>query len=215
MMKSKALPVLAALALFTPGVAHAGAIEKGTFAIGAERITGMFHSDEKIEGGNNQGTTAIALLGNTADSPFAAAWQFPRIGLDGFIIDGLSLGGSFTVIHREPENSSTTDILVAPRVGFGFMFSRVVGIWPRGGISYWHESVSPDQGNADGDAHAFAFDVDVPLLIAPVRNFAITIGPVLDVSFDGRASGNILGANVSRDISFVQFGLSAGIVGLL
>jgi hypothetical protein len=215
MTKSKALPVVAALAVLTPTPAHAGAIEKGTFALGAERITGMFHSSEKIGGGNSSGTTALALLGNTADSLVAQAWQFPRIGLDGFIIDGLSLGGSLTVIHRDFENSSATDVLVAPRVGFGFMFSRVVGIWPRGGISYWHQSASPDRGNGGTEAHTFAFDLDVPLLIAPVKNFAITVGPVLDISFAGKGDVNGAGVGTSTDLSFVQFGLSAGIVGLL
>ena len=143
--------------------------------------------------------------------PFRSPTKFPRIGLDGFVIDGLSLGGSFTVIHTEPEGGSTTDVLVAPRIGFGFMFGRVVGIWPRGGISYWHQSGPGDNLSA----HSFAFDLDVPLLIAPTRSFAFEVGPILDVSFGGSRDVDAANTTNSVDTSFTQFGISAGIVGLL
>ncbi|HEX4334847.1 MAG TPA: hypothetical protein VH062_02970 [Polyangiaceae bacterium] len=214
-MSRKPWPALAVGVLLVSSRAEADAIDKGTFALGAERITGVFHADEKVANADSSGTTAIALFGNSVDSPLAGAWQFPRLGFDYFVTKGLSLGGSFVVLSRSPEGTNQTDILVAPRVGFGYMFGRVVGIWPRGGISYWHASRSADNSDASIDAHSFAFDVDVPLLIAPVRSFAITIGPVLDVGFAGRADANFLGAGTAVDTSFVQFGLSAGIVGLL
>ena len=82
------------------------------------------------------------------------------------------------------------------------MFGRVVGIWPRGGLSYWLES-----GTGNNEAHSFAFDVDVPLVFACTHSFAITLGPLLDVGFAGKLN--------DADTSFVQFGLSAGIVGFL
>ncbi|HEX3596500.1 MAG TPA: hypothetical protein VHU80_15425 [Polyangiaceae bacterium] len=208
-------PALAAGMVLVSSRASANAIDKGTFALGAERITGVFHADEKVDGLGSNGTTAIALFGNSVDSPLAGAWQFPRLAFDYFVTNGLSLGGSFVVLSRSPEGSTQTDILVAPRIGFGYMFTRVVGIWPRGGISYWHASRSADNTDTSVDAHSFAFDVDVPLLIAPTRSFAIEIGPLLDVGFAGRASAAFVGGGVARDTSFVQFGLSAGIVGLL
>jgi hypothetical protein len=215
MTKVAAVFSFAALVLLAPARAVADAVDKGTFALGAERLTGMFHSEEKTGNGASQGTTSIALLGNTGYSPVAQAWQFPRVGLDGFIIDGLSLGGSFVVMHRSPETTSTTDLLVAPRIGFAYMFSRVVGIWPRFSLAYWHQWENPDQGPGEIRHHAFAFGIDVPLIIAPVKNFAITVGPLLDVSFGGQRTEDNGTADVSVDTSFTQFGLSAGIVGFL
>jgi hypothetical protein len=214
-MLRKLWPALAVGVLLVSSSAHAGAIDKGTFALGAERITGVFHSDEKIGNAPSHGTTAIALFGNSSDSPLAGAWQLPRLAFDFFITNGLSLGGSFIVLSRSPEGSNQTDFVVAPRVGFGYMFTRVIGIWPRGGISYWHSSRSTDNARASADAHSFAFDLDVPLLIAPTRSFAIELGPLLDVGFAGRADGAFFGTNVGVDTSFVQLGLSAGIVGFL
>jgi hypothetical protein len=216
MTKLTAVSAFAALAFVSPRPAGAAAIDKGTFALGAERLTGMFHTDEKLGDGPSQGTTSIALLGNTGfDGTTTYAWQFPRIGLDGFIIDGLSLGGSFVVMHRSLENTSATDLLIAPRIGFAYMFSRVVGIWPRVSVGYWHQWRDPDQGPGEVRNHSFAFDIDVPLIIAPVKNFAITVGPLFDISFGGTHTESNGTTDVSTDTRFTQFGLSAGVVGFL
>lgn len=193
--------VLCALLATTTHYAHAEAIRAGTFALGAERITGVFHADEKAPG--DESHTTFALFGNSSDGSIAGAWQLPRIGFDVFIINGLSLGGSFVVLNRSVENGGdATDIIFAPRIGYAYMFGRVVGIWPRGGLSYWHES-----GSGNFEAHSFAFDVDVPLIFRCTHSFAITLGPLLDVGFAGKVR--------DADTSFVQFGLSAGIVGFL
>jgi hypothetical protein len=199
-MKTKLWPaaVLCALLATTTNYAHAEAIRSGTFALGAERITGVFHADEKYPGDTNH--TVFALFGNTSAGSASSAWQFPRVGFDVFVVNGLSLGGSFIVFNRS--NSDTTDIIFAPRVGYAYMFGRVVGIWPRGGLSYWHES-----GAGNFEAHSFAFDIDVPLIFRCTHSFAITLGPLLDVGFAGKAN--------DVDTSFWQLGLSAGIVGFL
>jgi hypothetical protein len=212
MTRTIGLTTLLSLSVLIPGRARAEAIESGTFSLGAERMTGMFHSDEKQGNAPSAGTTTLALLGNGASIGTASgAFIIPRVGLDGFIVDGLSLGGNLIVWHVSTEGQSVTSFVVQPRVGFAFMFSRVVGIWPRGGLAYWNASISPDQGQGPS-AHCFAFNLDVPLVIRPVRSFAITVGPVLDVGFAGKASA----PNVpDRDLSFTEFGLSMGMVAFL
>jgi hypothetical protein len=208
-----ALPLLSVL---VSGTAHAEAIESGTFALGAERLTGMFHADDKVGDTPSRGTTTLALLGNGGDFGTASqAFLLPRVGLDGFIIDGLSLGGNLIVWHTSNDGGSATSFIIEPRIGFAYMFGRVVGIWPRGGFGYWNFSTSPNQGpgpNPGRDAHCFAFTVDVPLIIRPVRSFAITVGPVLDIGFGGKQTVN---NNPSQDVSFTQFGLSVGMVAFL
>jgi hypothetical protein len=207
------LGVLPLLSVLVSGTAHAEAIESGTFALGAERLTGMFHADDKTGNTPSRGSTTIALLGNGGNVGVASnAFLFPRVGLDGFIIDGLSLGGNLIVWHTSYDGGSATSFIIEPRIGFAFMFGRVVGIWPRGGFGYWNYSQSPDQGPGGVDAHCFAFTVDVPLIIRPVRPFAITVGPILDVGFAGKQTPN---GGPSQDVSFTQFGLSAGMVAFL
>ncbi|HVW25482.1 MAG TPA: hypothetical protein VHC69_08930 [Polyangiaceae bacterium] len=199
-MKTKLWPAAGLSLLLAANGAHAEAIRAGTFALGAERITGIFHADETVDPAPSQGYTDFALFGNNTERTIAGAWQLPRIGFDVFVTNGLSLGGSFVVLNQSKPDA--TDIIFAPRVGYAYMFGRVVGIWPRGGLSYWHAS-----GADDYEAHSFAFDVDVPLLFACTHSFAITLGPLLDVGFAGKQN--------NADTSFVQFGLSAGIVGFL
>jgi hypothetical protein len=208
----------------------AGPMEQGTFAIGGERLMGVFHADAKNDPypgqnppGDEDGYTFVGLMGNggldTSDS--RSMFMAPRIGLDYFIIDGLSLGGSLMVWSvgyndaNSPNDGSITNFLFAPRVGYAYMFGDVVGIWPRGGLSYVHGSVNPDPGGGNS-SHYFAFNIDVPLIIAPVKTFAFTVGPIFDVTFGGSQTDR--GRPVpeqTRDASLLLFGLSVGIVGLL
>jgi len=218
---------------------------QGTFAIGAERLMGITHADAKDTdpgGSVTASATAFTLLGNggagvasvgRGNTPALDArglYTIPRVGLDYFIIPGLSLGGSLTLIHVSTSftderglttnNGSTTGWLFAPRVGYAYMFGDVVGIWPRGGLSYAHDSEDPNDPTLVGSGgHVFAFDLDVPLLIAPVKNFAITVGPTFDITFGGSHGPDPYPRGdpirPDHDIALTMFGLSAGVVGLL
>lgn len=221
--------VLAATAVSFPALAESGPMPQGTFTVGAERLTGIVHGTIKNDpfpgqnpnAGDEDGITSVAFLGNGLFSADDSRSMFfmPRVGFDYFIIDGLSLGGSFTVhtISDNDEDSandvSFTNILFAPRVGYAYMFGDVVGIWPRGGISYVHGSVDPDQGGG-ASSHYFAFEIDVPLIIAPVKNFGITVGPLFDVTLGGSQTERLPPPEHTRDASLVLFGLSAGIMGI-
>jgi hypothetical protein len=206
-------------AMFWTAGAHAaegaGPVDRGTFVLSAEHLTGVVHDDLKSDG-EKVGITTIALFGYQATTVF----DMPRIAFDGFVIDGLSIGGSLAVFQASldvsGENSeSYTDVLIAPRVGYAYLFSRSVGIWPRAGFSYWHRGFS----DAAASTHAFAFDADCPLVFFPAPRFAITVGPILDVTFGGSVTtdtvnvGGIGGVATNQDISLLQLGLSAGVAG--
>lgn len=210
--------VLALVTLWTAaahGAEGAGPVDRGTFVLSAEHLTGVVHDDVKSDGVKT-GVTTIALFGYQATTVF----DMPRIAFDGFVIDGLSIGGSLALYQPSfgvsgGNSQSYTDFLIAPRVGYAYLFSRSVGIWPRAGFSYWHRGFSDQPVSA----HAFAFDADCPLVFLPAPHFAITLGPILDVTFGGSASGDavaVAGVGVggpSQDFSLVQFGLSAGVAG--
>jgi hypothetical protein len=236
MKKSLAFSTAAVLvAVSLPAGAASGPMEQGTFTVGAERLTGIVHASLKNDPFPGQppqdfdddGVTAVTFLGNggyadrfPGDS--RATFAIPRVGFDYFIIDGLSLGGSITVLSYSNNDStprnqdfSVTNFLIAPRVGYAYMFGDVVGIWPRGGLSYVHGSYDPDWAEADRSSHYFAFEVDVPLIIAPVKNFGITVGPLFDVTFGGsQTDRRRIAPEQTRDASLVLFGLSAGLMGI-
>lgn len=216
------IPVVAALAAWS-NPAAADPIPAGTIALGAERLTGFFHSTDSV--GNTDVTrNKISLLGESSTGPY----DLPRIGIDGFIIDGLSLGGTIALAHTGvttktsagPINgsvdSSETDFLFAPRVGYALMFSEHVGIWPRGGFSYFLATTSVDNGGSSS-LHYFSLNIDCPFLFKLAPNFAITAGPVIDVSFEGsrKTEPNGPGVSVTADASTAAFGIAAGLVALL
>jgi hypothetical protein len=220
MKKLTAVVSLAGACALWPLQANAqekGPVGKGTFVLSAERLTGVFHSDESIDNPDRSiGRTTIALFGMGRTAPLVPGMgimEVPRIGFDGFVINGLSIGGTLALFNSSYDDGSETDFLLAPRVGYAYMFSSVIGIWPRGGFSYWHASFSPNQGRADMTANAFAFNIDCPLLIFPSSVFAITLGPLLDLSFAGteriRAGNGVV--DEKHDFSATSFGLSAGV----
>jgi hypothetical protein len=143
--------------------------QRGQVAISAERLLGVYVLNAEVEQsgladgpGPLDGTvnarteldsTSFVLLGND-DSPGPAA--LPRLAVDVFVINGLSVGGSLLYWTDSAESDIAIDLTpsagpfpirqhvevdrttfgFSPRVGYAYMFSPTFGIWPRGGISY-------------------------------------------------------------------------------
>jgi len=82
-----------------------------------------------------------------------------------------------------PGNSS--EFLFNPRVGYAHMFGRVVGIWPRAGLTY-HSETANNVENING----FALGIEAQFVFVPAQHFAILLGPSLDLDFTGRTKPN-------------------------
>lgn len=236
-MKSKYLALgMAALGLlWTRGAAAQEETfgTQGRFIIAGERLVGytVMKTERKWSVGNTDRTEKwtdtqfdLTMKGSVHD-PFAA----PRLAFDYFIIDGLSLGGSIGYASHTHEgkwtqgnqagddaDESENGWLFAPRVGYCYMFSPVVGIWPRGGFTYWTfhaESDPPGGGPTDeDDANGFNFSAEAMLAIAPVPHAAFLVGPTLDFPITG--SGEFKRNNNSVDYDkwkITSYGLQAGI----
>lgn len=195
------------LSLSISAGAAPGPVKQGTLAIGAERLSGFFHTSVKHEGQGTESVDQFALLSIVPLSPY----DQPRAAIDYFVIDGLSLGGALAFVHLGLENGSINTFLLAPRVGYATFFNDVVGIWPRGGFSYWNRSTDPDRGFGSSENH-FAFEIDVPLLLAPAENFWITVGPLIGIPITGSTDDEGPG-NPSESHKYTTFGLTAGLTG--
>ena len=205
-----------------------GPMDQGTWIVGAEHLTGVYHTSTSItpDGASSEtaNSTTIAFLGH-AEADLLIA---PRLSVDAFPIDGLSLGGSFTVHHGAVSfngngsvataisSEEETAFLIAPRIGYAYMFTDVIGLWPRGGLTYAHLSDTPDSGAGGTSKHLFAFDLDATLVIAPVQNFAVTAGVAFDATFGGKQSVDVGSGLPSANaaISETAIGLTTGIAGL-
>jgi len=193
---------------------------RGDAAFGAERLMGL-HTDHVFQDsavpgdrGTNYDVTTFGLgwFGHSAPSPF----DIPRITFDYFIVDHWSLGGALayqsTDVTVNDANAGGpvradggSDFLLAPRVGYAHMFGRVVGIWPRAGLTYHDESL-----NGGADINGFALSLEAQFVFVPAEHFAITLGPSLDWDFTGRTRPN-QGSNV--DHGYRAIGLQVGLLG--
>jgi hypothetical protein len=197
----------------------------GTFAIGGERLFGLVVSSLEQERGaitTTQHRTSFTLL-NNGITGLATGYSSARIAFDYFPINGLSLGGSVGFFNlsasQEQENggvSVDTDqgsqhgFIIAPRVGYAFMFSPKVGLWPRGGITYLTASTDRDNGN-DLSTHALALTIEAPLVIAPVPHVAFLVGPTLDLGLSGSTDITAGSVTTSSDLKATDIGVQAGI----
>lgn len=174
--------------------------DKGTFAFGVERVFGFYRTHRDLDNGqqertNDRNTFSFAITSFPAPVPYA----LPRLGFDVFIIDHLSLGGSFGFAtwdndedrtnltgngnrNTQTQETKSTLFLVSPRVGYAVMFGDVVGIWPRGGLTYYSQT---DSNGNDVNEHSFALTLEFHLVIVPLEHVGITLGPVIDIGFAG------------------------------
>jgi len=154
----------------------------------------------------------FAWAGLNHGSPYTV----PRFAFDFFVIDGLNVGGSIAYANLDidvnnPGPGADDDLstfLFAPRVGYVWMFSDVIGFWLRGGFTY--HSSDDDNGFSE---HAFALTVDPVFPIFPVDHFGFVVGPVIDFSITGER--DYPGPRADDDIRYRSFGITAGMIGYL
>jgi hypothetical protein len=213
---------LASSAIASAGSAQdSGFAESGVLAFGADRLFGLLHTSFTVGEGAAETTTSsteISLLTRGAEiaSPYAA----PRLTFDGFVTDGISLGGTLGVTSQsteiEPPSGNTQDgpsetaVVFGARIGYGHMFSDTVGIWPKLGLTYFTDSIEDNDGD-EVDVSGLAMSADVMLVIAPVPHFGFTIGPVLDLGLTGSTEFGTMDV----DTTITDVGLQAGLLGWL
>lgn len=152
--------------------AHASAqvfSKQGDISFAADRLMGVYIVDR--DGPNNNSDFLFGLGGPPGWGNFQ--YQMPRLGIDGFVIDHLSLGGSVTIGHDG--NSDNTGFMLEPRVGYAIPIGGHFGFWPRGGITVWNGN----RNNDDGVALTF----EAPFWGAP-SDWGFLFGPTFDFQFD-------------------------------
>jgi hypothetical protein len=172
--------VWSAFALFTVALlAPAARAQRfgrsGDVSLGADRLSGIYAFDE----GADYTVFALGAGPVYGSHPYTT----PRLGVDVFVIDHLSIGGSLAFWaysdgdDEGPGNRGDDDsgFLLYPRVGYALSFNDTFGFWPRGGLTF-----RSFNGN---DEVALSFEA--MFFAVPVQNFGITFGPTLDAGLAG------------------------------
>ena len=205
--------------------------EEMQFVFGVDRVMGISWDRLTLES-DVGGTTVTQTTKTTNISLFGSGGgqttNIPRLALDFFVTEGISIGGSLVYLHRsisqeldpDPGNASGdvgsgSLFAIHPRVGYAYPFDETFSIWPRLGITYFsytEEVIDVSETTTSG----FDLTGEVMLGISPMSNFAILIGPYLDLGLSGTQETTDLspgGATTELDSTLTSFGLAVSIVG--
>lgn len=205
------LLLLCALVLGIPTQAEAqDPSSQGTLVMSADNLFGLAIGNldfERNPGNDREHDYTIFGLGMSADP--TPLWT-PRFALDGFVIDRLSVGGSLGIIFWDDDDDNDNDdgvaFFLAPRVGYLYMFSSSVGIWARGGFTYY----TYDQDFFDRSQLALDLEAMFPFVIN--EGFALVVGPAAHIGISGEYDNNN-NNNDNQDFDEWGIGISFGIMG--
>lgn len=177
---------------------------KGQVTFGAERLFG-FHWVK------NHWETPDGRTGNSSGTSVGIGWYFaqwlqfnqPRLGVDFFIVDNISLGGALGFFSMSGSNASDIDgFIISPRVGFNVPISDIVKFWPKVGLTF----ISVD------NTRAFGIGGEANFAFFARPNWAFLVSPTLDLApFGSQDNPN----GPSNDFSAYSFGASVGILGVI
>lgn len=149
-------------------------VPKGTMKLAAERMVGF---SLNIPGGPADPYFSTSILA----SANPGILQFPRVGFDYFVIDGLSIGGNAGMSYLGWNDALFWMFL--PRVGYAFALTPKLDFWPRGGIGI----AGSDQWNGfwvgSNTTGIFVGEAMFVWNIHP--NAGLEFGPTFDIEFDG------------------------------
>ena len=229
-MEQGLVSLLAAATLFGAGAASAQPLgTSGQVVLGVDRLFGYSSASTTVkdDSGSEVTTTlsGFSLLGNYP----LAMYSLPRLSVDFLPTNGLTIGGSVMYAYvsgsieaegYDEDIASQNIFLIGPRVGYAYMFSDNVGIWPRAGVSYvtiWSEDEAPDPMTGDtttveDSQSETAINLDVMLVLSPAEHVGLTVGPTVDIGLGGTSKTEIGSSSSEVDVSTFGFGVQAGLI---
>jgi hypothetical protein len=200
------------------------ATTQSRFVLSAERLFGLSFAQLTVDVSGpapdfEVSSTNIGLGTNFGEySPYVQ----PQFGFDVFVIDHLSVGValSYWTASGEAEQGDQSEDLpdralfrVTPRVGWGMMFTDIVGLWARGGLTYYNSSAEAESGT-EVTQNGLAITLEGLLMISPVDHVGIHLGPTFDIGISGEQEldpADPGSPTVSSDETHRQFGAMAGL----
>lgn len=192
-------------AAFAAGSGSASAQElngAGHLVFGAERLFGFYLDKQSSDLGPrdiDEDTTSVGL-GLTLVNP-TALLSLPRVGVDYFIDEHLTIGGNFGLSSISIESLDELAILLSGRVGYALRLTHAISFWPRGGLTF-------ATLGGDADLSVFGITLEGMFTLAPTEGWAVLAGPLLDIGFTGSAGDDV-------DHSEILFGIMVGLTGWL
>lgn len=180
----------------------------GQFTLSAERLFGFHWVSTHVDGQggapDQDGTSTMVGFGwHYAQLP---PFNQPRAGLDYFITNGLSIGGSLGFfsgsVNEEGRGVDDDGFLLSPRIGYAMPLSRTVSFWPRGGLTYI----------SAGDYSILALSGEAAFVFQPHPSWGILLSPTLDLGPFGNVED---GNDDDTEFRAYSIGVTVGMLGIL
>ncbi|HTR55668.1 MAG TPA: hypothetical protein VMJ10_33555 [Kofleriaceae bacterium] len=214
--------------------------QKGTWILAIERAMPLFaYTREETDGNNaSQETSETSLSFLSYGVPSDIAYTIPRVALDYTVAPNITVGGSifafFDVsdsttttlgnMSNTADNPKATAFGISGRVGYVMSLGPKLALWPRGGLSFYDESISNPGGGGAGTTmssgfHQFALDLEGNFAFTLAPHVFVLLGPVIDIPLTGSVSTTTSTATgsttTSTDNSQFHFGIAGGLGGYL
>jgi hypothetical protein len=155
------------------------------------------------------------------------------LSIDFTVANNISVGGSIAFISRSGKtdqlrSSVTTSVdsptiigfAFAPRVGYILSVNQMIGIWLKGGVTYFSlKSDSTFMGSSRTLTDTgFSLNLEPELVVLPVPHFGFTVSGLGDIALSGNHNETTTGAvATSTDEGFKvnNFGLALGLLGFI
>lgn len=142
--------------------------------ISAERLFGIYGVARNYEPAPLDDVDDFSI-GFLMQGPALTPLTTPRVAIDVFIIERLSLGGSLGLYSNDLNNSSGA--VFSPRVGYSFGFNQHFGFWPKAGFTYYSLN--------NPDLHHFSLSLEGAFVFMPNPTVGFTATPFLDLGVSG------------------------------
>lgn len=143
--------------------------------ISAERLFGIYGVSRNYEGVDNDLDPDDFSAGFLMQGAHLSPVTVPRVAIDVFIIERLSLGGSLGLYSNDINNG--TGAVFSPRVGYSFAFNQNFGFWPKAGFTYYSLN-NPDR-------HHFSLSLEGAFVFMPNPAVGFTATPFFDLGLSG------------------------------
>ncbi len=208
--------------------------EESQITFGVDRVMGVAFDRATLSpdkgGDQTYKATNVALFGNPGGGGLAApGLMIPRLALDFFVVESVSIGGSlmyFTSSSEVETDAGSSDgptnstFVISPRVGYAMAFDETFSLWPRAGITYLSSKTETTTTGATGSSTStstfsgMALTVEAMVGISPIENFAILAGPYVDYGLSGTVKDEpASGSSTETDAKVTSYGLTVGILG--
>lgn len=166
---------------------------QGTWLLSVENLFGYTYAHQS----NNISANTFTLLGDE-EGAAKSRYNSPRLAVDVMASSSISVGlaANFARFSATKGNtqSSNTGFEGAFRVGYALMPGPSLGIWPRVGATYSH----------DTGISSAAITIDALLVAVAAPHLLLTFGPVADIPVYGQVAG-------TGSVKFLDIGAYFGI----